>query len=153
MKKVSKTKTKSKRVSRKQTPKAKHYSVHLLVIAVALLITGETALAFNTNATDWKNGFAVLDVSEGVSSTIADVKFAAEPMVAAVQGVDEFYNQASIASTELLEDSSYGSDSLMFVFGVDNFYKSASAELANVLDLSNYTSSWPPQVAGASISR
>ncbi|MBX4204883.1 MAG: hypothetical protein KW788_01685 [Candidatus Doudnabacteria bacterium] len=155
MKKTSKTKTKQKsQISRKvRSRKPKHYSVHALVIAIALLITGESALMLNATAADWKGGLAILDVSSGVSAMASDVAFVSQPTVQTVSAVNEFYNQAAISAAQLLDASAQTENTFAFVYGVNDFYKLSSQKLAGLLDVSNYTDSWGPQVAGASISR
>jgi hypothetical protein len=153
MKKASRATKSKSTTTKKRTPRAKKYPIHVLVIAVALLVSAESALILNATPSDWKAGVAILDVSDGVRDTIADVKFAFAPAADTYVAVNEFYNQSAVASTQLLDASSSQVDPLMAVTGINNFYEVASRELTHILDLSNYTSSFQPQVAGANVTR
>lgn len=124
----------------------KSYPVHLLAIAIAVLVTVESLIAFGTTSNDWKQGFAILDVSEGVTSMVSDVSFVAQPAVSAIASVNEFYKQAAVATNQLLAPTAT-EDPMMFVYGVNDFYNLAADELAGMLDISNV-----PKIAGTSIS-
>jgi hypothetical protein len=153
MKKASRATKSKSTTTKKRTPRAKKYPIHVLVIAVALLVSAESALILNATPSDWKAGVAILDVSGGVHDMISDVKFAFAPAADTYVAVNEFYTQSAVASTQLLDASSSQVDPLMAVTGINNFYEVASRELTHILDLSNYTSSFQPQVAGANLSR
>jgi hypothetical protein len=154
MKKVSRTK-KAKATPSKRAKRAKKYPIHVLVIAVALLVTAESSLILNASTPDWKAGVAILDMTDGIHSMVSDVKFAFEPAATTFASVNEFYDQSAVASTQLLDtrSSSYTADPLMAVTGVNDFYEVASRELTHILDLSNYNLSFQPQVAGATVER
>jgi hypothetical protein len=155
-KRKTKIKNKSKikaKVHRKQVRKSKTYSAYVLGIILVVALLFESALVLNTTSTDWNNGFSILDVSSGVSTMVSDVKFAFEPATSAAASINDFYNQAAVATTQLLDPTlpdQTGSPTT-FVYGVDNFYQMAANQMASILDLSNYTNVWQPKVAGASI--
>lgn len=160
MKKVSR-KAKTKKVSRKQIKKSESmYPAYVLGIVLVAVLLSESALFMSATPADWHAGFSVLDMSSGVASMVSDVKVAMEPTNFTFHAVNDFYNQAAIASTQYFDlsgSNNSNTDPLMAVLGINNFYKAASQQMADVLDLSNYVTnykdSFQPIVAGASISR
>jgi hypothetical protein len=151
MKKRS-SRAKAKVATRKHRTKIKQYPAYMLGIALVTFVLLESAILSPATTQDWHAGLSMLDVSSGVTAMASDLKLALQPTMFTYQAVDDFYNQAAVASTDVLDVTNQDSDSVMAVTGINNFYQVASKEMANVLDISNYASPWQPQVAGASVS-
>lgn len=152
MTKKSKKKNKKKPVAKKIS-RIKNYEPHYLALILIVFLLFEGYLFTGTNWSDWKHGMAVLDISNAVTETVYDVRSVLQPVSDVVTGVDKFYQLAATEMTKLLDLSQNGPiDQISLVAGsVSEFYEQASVELATLLDMSN-TSSWPGNIAGASIS-
>jgi hypothetical protein len=157
MKKISKTKNKSKKTTttkRARKPQERTYQAYILGLVLITLLAGEFALITSSTSHDWKVGMQILDLSDAVPQLIADVKFVSEPAVFALNTIDEFYNHSAVAASQILDMSDSDSSPMMLVYGINDFYDLASKEMASVLDLSGYIdSSFEPQVAGISVSQ
>ena len=150
MKKRSKTKKQS--VPKVKRQKIKHYESHYLALILVGFLLLEGLLGSTTTIKDWKQGVAVLDISSAVTQTMSDANIAIQPVLDAVEGVNEFYAQAATEMTALLDLSNSDNFSELeeITNGVFAFYHQASIEMANVLDVSDINT-WPSRVAGASI--
>jgi len=156
MKRKTKTKSKSKIQNKPKRLWHKKYDAVALAVIILVMVASESALAFNTTPADWHAGLSVLDMSGAVTTSVANLNTLFEPIKVATTGINEFYQQAAVATIQLLDTNNKNNEvgPLAFVTGVNNFYQMATNEMTNMLDLTNYTThTWSPEVAGANVTR
>ncbi len=152
-----KTKAKKKNKTTKthaRKARPQKYESHYLVIVLVVFLLLEGVLVTSAQATDWQYGFQVLDMSSSVAQIATDLSVTFEPIINAVQGVDQFYQLAATQMTVLLDLSSIDPIGQigMVTDGVYEFYQSAATEMAALLDLSAMGNPWSGNIAGVSVS-
>ncbi len=132
-----KQKTKKSAAKRSYKPKAEKYPTHYLAIVLSLVLLIEGIAIGSTTSADWQKASSVLDVSGSFSLVVSDLNSIAQPSIAMVHNIDEFYRQASVEMAVIL-DMSGKIDGVTVVYdGIDEFYAQASIEMASLLDLSD----------------
>lgn len=124
---------KPKRTVRK---KEKHYSHEYLALALCAMLLLQVFAFEYTKPSDWKAGLSLLDMTEEVRMTGENLADIMSPMVLAIEGVNDFYLEASDQITVLFDLSD--SDPFLAVKGINEFYRLASVEMEHVLDLTSY---------------
>lgn len=154
MKKSSKKpKNKTTKSLSKKAPQSRGYEAHYLAVILIAFLLLEGFLFTSTQSRDWQKGIQVLDMSSAVAQTTSDLRVVMQPIVDAVEGVNEFYQIAATEMMHVLDISGQNplEEVALVTEGVYDFYQSASQELTYLLDVSE-RSSWPARVAGVSVS-
>ena len=132
--------------------KKAHYEVQYLAIILVTFLLIEVMLFSIAGPADWQAGADVLDMSEAVSLVATDLADVFEPITDTVANVNQFYQLAATAMTELLDMSgkNFLSPVSTILIGVNDFYQQSADQMALLLDLS--PKPVQPMVAGISIS-
>jgi|GEM_PF-2421056 hypothetical protein len=160
MKKIKKTKANKIKAAVPKRKKIRQYEAHYLPLALVALLLVEGFFGTAIHASDWKQGLAVLDISQTVAQTSSDVAMTLRPVGDGYNGVEQFYQVAATQMAQLLDLSQNNPIDQVALIGssVNEFYQQAATQMASMLDFSANSSSssnspWSSRVAGSSISR
>lgn len=136
----------------KPKKKPKLYSQQYLGLALLILLLGESSLFAYTHEADWRQAAELFDLSQSVTETVSDLQTTFAPMVSAIEGVNDFYQQAVTAAWPLLDLSQANNEAIELIIAVNDFYQLASVQMAQLLDFSP-AASLSGNVAGISIEK
>ncbi|OGE88063.1 MAG: hypothetical protein A3J07_01705 [Candidatus Doudnabacteria bacterium RIFCSPLOWO2_02_FULL_49_13] len=132
----TKTKAKAKSNTIRKIFKSKHYQVYYLALAMTGLLVLEGALFGLTTKADWQEALTIFDFTENLKQTQVQLSTVFAPMIGVVEGVNDFYKQATDAAMPLFDLSGSDNDLAQVVSGVTEFYSQSSIQMASLLDLS-----------------
>ena len=118
------------------------YPAQVLVVVLMVIVFLEGAVFGGANSVEFQEGLEILDMTESVLQTKADLMMLSEPFIDTAKSINQFYGMASVEA-EFLLDSNIVPHVSGLVSDIVKFYEVASRELANALDLSDqiYSSS------------